>query len=45
MTKITNKKQKISKPIIILKNSDEELRMIEALKSKISATNIDNGAV
>ena len=32
-----NKKQKISKPVIVLINSEEELRMIEALKKKVES--------
>lgn len=35
MTKITNKKQKLNKAVIILNNSADELRMIEALKARI----------
>lgn len=33
---MTNKKQKLNKAIIILNNSAEELKMIEALKAKIA---------
>lgn len=35
MNKITNKKQKLNKAVVILNNSAEELRMIEALKARI----------
>lgn len=33
---MTNKKQKLNKPIIVLVNDEFELMMIEALKAKIN---------